>query len=428
MSVSAIPSFERATAPLKQRNPRHPAESTLYSLVYHHYEELLWCWDERFQAQYGYVRKEVRAAFESYLNCGIVIHGCALAECEACSHSELIAFSCKRRGLCASCDAKRSVLFAEHLHQNVLLGYPTSHVVFTIPKRLRVYFKYNRKLTRHLYTAAWDTWCELVDDALPDMSPGMIMSLHTAGDLLNFHPHVHGLALHGALDKSGVFHSLEAIDTDWLSVVFARHLFAALKQEELITDDTIKEMSAWQHSGFNVWIGEPVPPEDADSLQFLARYLKKCPFSSKRIKILENNSKIRYCKFTENGIRHRDFDPLTFLAELSQHIPNKWEQTVRYFGVYSARTRGALKKKSIPLPLAVTLEKRDEEKPKPSSKWAACIKQVFELNPLLCPKCGGDMKIKSFVLKHSEINRLAKHHKIPAWRAPPKLVNTNVIH
>ena len=201
-------------------------------------------------------------------------------------------------------------------------------------------------------------------------------------------------------------------------------IFFSQKKTKL-TEETINNMLAWQHSGFNVWIGEPVTPEDADSLKFLARYLKKCPFSSKRIELVENNSKIRYCKFTENGTHHRDFDPLAFLAELSQHIPNKWEQTVRYFGIYSARTRGALKKKKSTLPLAVTLDKKDEDKPKPSSKWAACMKQVFELNPLNCPKCGGDMKIKSFVLKQTEINRLAKYHKIPAWRAPPKLFNTS---
>lgn len=188
-------------------------------------------------------------------------------------------------------------------------------------------------------------------------------------------------------------------------------------------------MSAWQHSGFNIWVGHPVPPEDADSLKFLARYLKKCPFSNKRIELLEDAAKVRYCKFTENGAHHRDFDPLAFLAELAQHIPNKWEQTVRYFGCYSARTRGAQKKKKQPPPLAASLERIEpDDTPKPSSNWAACMKQIFELNPLLCPMCGGNMKIKSFFLKQNEISRLATHHKIPAWRAPPKLFNTNSFH
>ena len=53
------------------------------------------------------------------------------------------------------------------------------------------------------------------------------------------------------------------------------------------------------------------------------------------------------------------------------------------------------------------------------------MKQIFELDPLLSPKCGGNMKIKAFVLKQSEINRLAIHHNIPAWRAPPKLFHTS---
>ncbi|NBW41892.1 hypothetical protein EBR25_12965 [bacterium] len=57
----------------------------------------------------------------------ILLHGCARAECEKCNHSELIAFSCKRRNLCPSCDAKRALIFGEHLHENVLLPYEHSH-------------------------------------------------------------------------------------------------------------------------------------------------------------------------------------------------------------------------------------------------------------------------------------------------------------
>ncbi len=147
-------------------------------------------------------------AFDRYLSCGILSHGCARARCEKCNHSQLIAFSCKRRCLCPSCDTKRSLLFAEHLESTVLLPYPRRHVVWSIPKRLRVYFRYDRSLIKHLYSAAWNAWRETIVEAIPDSQPAAIMALHTAGDLLNFHPHIHSLCLDGGINDDAGFQSV----------------------------------------------------------------------------------------------------------------------------------------------------------------------------------------------------------------------------
>lgn len=137
---------------------RTPEETILYRTIYHHGQEFEYQWAELFQPNYGALRREVLHAFDEYLNCGILAHGCARAYCKNCKHSSLIAFSCKRRGLCPSCDTKRGLIFAEHLDQNLLLALPHRHLVFTLPKRLRIYFKFNRRLCKYLYTAAWDAW------------------------------------------------------------------------------------------------------------------------------------------------------------------------------------------------------------------------------------------------------------------------------
>ena len=60
-----------------------------------------------------------------------------------------------------------------------------------------------------------------------------------------------------------------------------------------------------------------------------------------------------------------------------------------------------------------------ERKPRPSKTWAACMKRIFEIDPLVCPKCTGRMHIKSFIINGSEIERLAKDIGIIPWRAPP---------
>ncbi len=79
-------------------------------------------------------------------------------------------------------------------------------------------------------------------------------------------------------------------------------------------------------------------------------------------------------------LSHKDFTPLEFLAELTQHIPKKWEQTTRFYGQYSARTRG-VKTTQYAEPIIIPIA-QIEESNKPTSFWAANIKKVFEIDPL----------------------------------------------
>ena len=195
------------------------------------------------------LEQEVLTVFDSYLNCGILSSGCAYVECLDCNYSELVAFSCKQPMLCPSCSAKRAVVFSENLVQNVLKEVPQVHLVFTIPKRLRPYFKFNRALNKHLYQASWQTILEWSHDEHPGLRPAAVMSLHTAGDLLNWHPHVHGLSPLGAFDKDEKFYPFENINPEWLSKNFARNLFELLAQEPCIEPEVIENLKSWQNSG-----------------------------------------------------------------------------------------------------------------------------------------------------------------------------------
>lgn len=159
---------------------REPELTPLYRIVSSAHGELELCWEDLFQTRYGVLRDEARESFERYLSCGILKHGCARAECQnrECRHSELIAFSCKCRCLCPSCSAKRATLFAENLVEKVLLPYPQQHCVFSIPKRVRPFFKFNRELLQHLYRAGWESWKELVLETCPSGTPGGVLALH----------------------------------------------------------------------------------------------------------------------------------------------------------------------------------------------------------------------------------------------------------
>ncbi|MCK5437837.1 MAG: transposase zinc-binding domain-containing protein, partial [Desulfobulbaceae bacterium] len=81
-----------------------------------------------------------------YLKCGDLKEGFARVRCPECHHEYLLAFLCKGRWFCPSCHAKKVILFGEHLRHEIFYPVPHRQYVFSIPKILRIYFKYDRKL------------------------------------------------------------------------------------------------------------------------------------------------------------------------------------------------------------------------------------------------------------------------------------------
>ena len=199
--------WESTKSKLQHYRRREPEKSVLYQLCYHLRDTLALVWTERFQATYGVLRDEVLSTFDEYLNCGLLCHGAARVYCDTCQHSLLVAFSCKKRGVCPSCMAKRAVKFAEHLHDEVLEPVANRHVVFTIPKRLRVYFRYERGLNDILFRAAWGSITEVLGSELA--VPAAVLTVQTAGDALNFHPHLHGCLANGLFAADGIFKQIK---------------------------------------------------------------------------------------------------------------------------------------------------------------------------------------------------------------------------
>jgi hypothetical protein len=84
---------------------------------------------------------------EAFLDCGRLQGGFARLRCPVFKSEHLVAFSCRTRGgLCASCQAKRSVLFAEKLTSEILAPVPHRHWAFSIPRALHGLIERERKL------------------------------------------------------------------------------------------------------------------------------------------------------------------------------------------------------------------------------------------------------------------------------------------
>ena len=90
------------------------------------------------------------------------------------------------------------------------------------------------------------------------------------------------------------------------------------------------------------------------------------------------------------------FNALDWLARLVTHIPGRYEQTVRYYGYYSNKSRGMRKKagKDDSFPAVTPSDMSSKES---RQNWARLIQKIYETDPLVCPKCQGPMRIIGFI-------------------------------
>ncbi len=158
-----------------------------------HFEMFEMVYEDRFERKYGYFRPYVKRVIYRYLDCGILKNGFARIRCGDCGHEYLLAFSCERRHFCPSCHQKRVVEFGEWLCREVVKAVPHRHVVLSIPKILRRYFLYDRKLLSKLSRCGWKALKAFYTTGVRDSKavPGAVVAIQTFGDFLGFHPHLH---------------------------------------------------------------------------------------------------------------------------------------------------------------------------------------------------------------------------------------------
>jgi Putative transposase/Transposase zinc-binding domain len=196
------------------------------------------------------------------------------------------AFSCKGRGLCPSCGAKRAAEFAAFLQDEVVADVGHAQWVFTVPKLLRPYFMHHRELLGPLCTAAWQTVRELMAVAAGEeqgLRPGMVAVVQTFGDQLNLHPHVHALVTRGGWTASGEWVPVPYVDPSAAEQLFRHKVIRLLQREGLLDEDRTRLLLSWHHSGFSVHNLVTVPAGDGGALEALARYCLRNPVSLARL-------------------------------------------------------------------------------------------------------------------------------------------------
>jgi hypothetical protein len=243
----------------------------------------------------------------------------------------LVAFSCRGRSFCPSCEKKKQLLWAEWLRGQLLAPVSHRHVVLTIPRLLRPLFRRRRELLTELARAGAEATVELVRrQAGVDLRPGLVVSLATAGDLLQWHPHLHILASDGGFTADGAFDCLGQWDATLLMSLFRQRILARLLERHAISQELVHKLLAWRHSGFSAHVGEPIEPQDRQRLEDTAAYLVRNPLSLKKLVYLDGHKAVLY-RSRMNPSLGRNFEalgPLEWLARMSDHIPGRRAATV----------------------------------------------------------------------------------------------------
>ena len=503
------------TSKPKCYKPRHPERTLLYQTVAEHYEswlELASAGQFDGQGDHHSPKSYVRKAFEKYLECGIFAHGFARARCGDCGHDFLVAFSCKGRGVCPSCNARRMAETAAHLTDHVFPRLPVRQWVLSVPKRLRYFMQRDGAVLGMVLRI----FLRVIAQTLQVNSPGAanadnaalhigaVAFIHRFGSSLNEHVHFHVCAVDGVFEEVAgeggaaaqaqaraqacapgvIFHPATGIDTEAVAKAQAslrRRILRAFVGRGLLEGFEAQEMLGYKHSGFSVDTSVCIAAHDRAGLERLLRYCARPPCACARLRKAGSELVYRCAKqHSEPGSERRDqrdqrnanrgakhgaqadelhLTPLELIARIAALVPPPRTHRHRYFGVLAPNSplrpavtalaqdavvqpaqpakppppaqvqaepasTGAVAGAAAPEagnPLLTQAEPTQPVQPKRPAHylWAVLIARIYEVFPLVCPICGGQMRIIAFITYSADIRQILEH--IGVETEPPRI-------
>ena len=370
-------------AKLRIYRQRHPEQTALYQCLEGYWDEFKQAYEYFYEKDYGPLRPVVQKTVGRFLECGIFRNGFARIRCPDYRHEYLLAFSCKTRYFCPSCQVKRVAVFVEWVTREILELVDHRQYVWTIPKVLRPTFRRDRHLLGELARCAWRSLRQYFQAVLGAQSvPGAILAIQTYGDQLNFHPHLHSLVSDVAWDREGSVFSIGWPDPQVLTQLFQHHVLEMLISQRRLSREFAVKLCSWHHSGFQVYCGRPVDCKDDQALERLSAYILRPSFAGTRLQFDENDGQVEYR--TTKGVL-RCMDALDWIAFVTSHIPSPHEQMVRYYGRYSNASRGKRRTTRVPaqrVGSAATEENSSAEffSRQRRQSWARLLKRIYEVD------------------------------------------------
>jgi hypothetical protein len=362
----------------------------------------------------------VERVLRGFMRCGLVEHGFARLWCPTCRTSVLCPYSCRGRSFCPSCEKKHQLLWAEWLQKEVLAPVPHRHVILTMPRLLRGIFRKRRELLLDLAQCATEAVAEYVRRGVgADTRPGVVVSIATSGDLVQWHPHSHLLLTDGGFSDDGAFHPLPVWDGEAVMKLFRERLLSRLIEKHALSQELATKLMSWTHPGFSAHVGDAIPFEDKKAIEDVACYLVRSPLSLKKLVYLDGQKAVLY-RSRMNPSLGRNFeamDPVEWLARMTDHIPDPGRHRTHFHGFYASRVRAKRREADPSGPPAEPAP----AKRRCSPSWARLISKVYQADPLVCKACKGPLKIVAYITDELSITRILDHLGLspPLQEKPP---------
>ena len=325
--------------------------------------------------------------FNAIRNCGTKNLGYHICTCEDCGEKYFGFNSCRNRH-CPMCQNYVREKWIQK-ESSYLLDSTYFHIVTTVPYELNEIFLYNQKICYNiLFKATSESILELCDDPKwLSAKVGITSILHTWGQTLEFHPHIHSIVTGGGIknnqwiscDKNYLF------KVQVLGSLFKGKFLYYLKHEfnNLTLNNGLKNMKSFNkflEPLYNkTWITYIEPPKGKaeNVVEYVGRYAFRVAISNKRIKNVENGLvTFEYKDYKDNSkIKEMTITAEEFIRRFLLHVlPNRFTK-IKHYGILSNKN----KKNNIKL-CRLLISKIL------SHKFISTISR--KLNQFKCKKCG----------------------------------------
>jgi len=293
-------------------------------------------------------------AIKDLIKCRTAQNGGHTRQCAECGHQEQAYNSCRNRH-CPKCQFTKQVQWVDKL-KSALPSVRYNHIVFTIPASLhRLFFTNQRFCYDLLMKTSGKALKQVVCSKFnPTIDIGAIMVLHTWGQALTYHPHVHMLVPAGGLteDRMEWIHASKKffLPVKILSRVFrgmfCRRIKQGIKSGELHLPKDIEWTDLRDQlyaKDWNVHI-KPALSGPEKVLEYLGRYTHRVAIANERItKVTSGKVFFRIKDYRLNGnIRTMDLPVIEFLRRFLQHVLPGGFYKIRYIGFFAHRLIGEL--------------------------------------------------------------------------------------
>jgi len=308
-------------------------------------------------------------------SCRTALLGGHVDACTECGTVRISYNSCRNRH-CPKCQGtKREEWIASRNAE--LLPVPYFHVVFTLPEALNgLCLCHPHEMYGILFRCAWDTLRLFSMNRY--LATGMISVLHTWGQTLCLHPHLHCIVPGGGINKNGKWRSVRTdgkflYPVRALSKVFRAKYVGLLRKSGIASADVVRGLFA---KDWVVYAKRPFA-HPSHVVEYLGRYTHKVAISNRRIiSCQDNRVRFSYKDYRTGGIKKMmELDDTEFIRRFALHILPSGFTRIRHYGILSSTT----KKKAIPC--------IREQLPAVEACFMD-MRKIKRYDPVICPCCG----------------------------------------